>query len=76
MIFVVVVLCGFSSGNTNNSSFGDGFNNANQRKHENVNKDTEEFLFEEESFFDDDGIEHIVDEDLYCAEHDDFYEEF
>ena len=22
------------------------------------------------------GIEHIVDEDLYCAEHDDFYEEF
>ena len=50
--------------------------NANQRKHENVNKDTEEFLFEEESFFDDNGIEHIVDEDLYCAEHDDFYEEF
>ena len=76
MIFVVVVLCGFSSGNTYNSSFGDGFNNANQRKHENVNKDTEEFLFEEESFFDDNGIEHIVDEDLYCAEHDDFYEEF
>ena len=76
MIFVVVVLCGFSSGNAYTCNSGDDFNNANQRKHENVNKDTEEFLFEEESFFDDNGIEHIVDEDLYCAEHDDFYEEF
>ena len=76
MIFVVVVLCGFSSGSSYNSSFCDDFNNANQRKYEKVKKDTEEFLLEEESFFDDNGIEHIVDEDLYCAEHDDFYEEF
>ena len=76
MIFVVVVLCGFSSGNAYTSNSGDDFNNANQRKYEKDNKNTEKILFEEESFFDDNGIEHIVDEDLYCAEHDDFYEEF
>lgn len=76
MIFVVVVLCGFSSGNTYTSNSGDDFNNANQRKCERHNKDNKNCLFEEESFFDDNGIEHIVDEDLYCAEHDDFYEEF
>lgn len=76
MIFAVVVLCGFSSGNTYSSGFENDFNYVKPRKSERHNKDTENCLFEEESFLDDNGIEHIVDEDLYCAEHDDFYEEF
>ena len=76
MIFVVVVLCGFSSGNTYSNGFENVFNYVKSRKCERHNKDNNNCLFEEESFFDDDGIEHIVDEDLYCVEHDDFYEEF
>lgn len=76
MIFIVVVLCGFSSGNTYSGFSEDDFHCIKPHKSERHNKDNENYLFEEESFFDDNGIEHIVDEDLYCAEHDDFYEEF
>ena len=76
IIFVIVVLCGFSSANTYSSGFENDFKHVKSPKSKRHNKDNENNLFEKENFFDDNGIEHIVDENLYCVEHDDFYEDF
>lgn len=77
MIFLVVILCGFSSVLNDTNNFVDYFTVLSEVKNGKDKSNNEASLSEEyESFFDDDEIEHIVNEELYCAECDDFYDEF
>ena len=56
---------GFSSGGSNNK-FKSSFTKRNHREH----------FEEDDSFYDREGFEHIIDEDRYCEDCDDYHDDY
>ncbi|MBE5927891.1 MAG: hypothetical protein E7267_00715 [Lachnospiraceae bacterium] len=75
IIFVCIFISGFSSGDSNTGYERHNYERNRKSRVENDKRDRDSFD-ETESFFDDYGNEHIVNEELYCMECDDFYDEF
>lgn len=56
---------GFSSGSSNNNF-----------KTSSSKRSSSEHFEEDDSFYDRDGFEHIIDEDRYCEDCDDYHDDF